>query len=127
VSGSVSVVSVRGLRPGASSVWYVGRSCAGWSGSALGNPFRLCPGEAAGAASARFRVWLWGVVRSGLAGEALSGREAAAWSALCGLVSVVRAGGSVRLGCWCGPAGGACAPSCHAWVVRGAVLWLLGR
>ena len=121
-ASSVSVVSVRGLVPGDASVVYVGRACAGWHASALGNPFRLLPGELPGAASGRFRVWLWeSVVRPGQAGVALSGAEAAAWSALCGLVAVVRAGGSVRLACWCGGAA-----SCHAWVVRAAVLFLLG-
>ena len=104
--GSVSVVSVRGLRAGDQSVVYVGRRCAGWEGSVLGNPFRLGPGEAAGSASARFRVWLRGVVAAGLAGSALSGGEAAAWAELVRLAAVVRAGQAVRLACWCGPAGG---------------------
>ena len=80
--GVVSVVSVRGLRAGDQSVVYVGRCCAGWPASALGNPFRLGPGEAAGAASGRFRVWLRGVVAAGLSGAALSGGEAAAWAEL---------------------------------------------
>ena len=121
--GSVSVVSVRGLRAGDQSVVYVGRRCAGWEGSALGNPFRLGPGEAAGAASGRFRVWLRGVVAAGLAGSALSGGEAAAWAELVRLAAVVRSGQAVRLACWCGPAGG----TCHAFVVRDAVLFLAGR
>ena len=68
---------VRGLRPGDASVVYVGRRCAGWAASALGNPFRLLPGEAAGAASARFRVWLGGVVAAGVAGH-LAGMVGAA-------------------------------------------------
>ena len=106
----------------------VGRVCrsalGGVEGSALGNPFRLGPGEAAGAASARFRVWLRGVVAAGLAGAALSGGEAAAWAELGRLAAVVRAGQAVRLACWCGPAGG----TCHAFVVREeAVVWLAGR
>ena len=92
--GSVSVVSVRGLRAGDQSVVYVGRRCAGWEGSALGNPFRLGPGEAAGSASARFRVWLRGVVAAGLAGSALSGGEAAAWAELLRLAGS-GAGGAV--------------------------------
>jgi hypothetical protein len=121
--GVVSVVSVRGLRAGDQSVVYVGRRCAGWEGSVLGNPFRLGPGEAAGAASARFRVWLRGVVAAGLAGSALSGGEAAAWAELVRLAGLVRAGQSLRLACWCGPAGG----TCHAFVVREAVVWLAGR
>ena len=113
--GFVSVVSVRGLRAGDQSVVYVGRRCAGWEGSVLGNPFRLGPGEAAGAASGRFRVWLRGVVAAGLAGSALSGGEAAAWAELVRLAAVwcgrgrrcgwragaVRRGGhAMRL--WCG-------------------------
>ena len=120
----VSVVSVRGLRAGDQSVVYVGRRCAGWEGSVLGNPFRLGPGEAAGSASARFRVWLRGVVAAGVGGRsALSGGEAAAWAELLRLAAVVRSGQSVRLACWCGPAGG----TCHAFVVREAVLFLAGR
>ena len=85
--------------------------------------FGLGPGEAAGSASARFRVWLRGVVAAGLAGSALSGGEAAAWAELVRLAAVVRAGQAVRLACWCGPAGG----TCHAFVVREAVVFLAGR
>ncbi len=115
-SGSVSVVSVRGLRAGDQSVVYVGRRCAGWEASALGNPFRSGPGEAAGVASARFRVWLRGVVAAGVAGSAQSvrrsdrqrqrrGRSCCGWRAGCG-----RAGGT-----------------CHAFVVREAVVFLASR
>ena len=121
--GSVSVVSVRGLRPGEASVVYVGRRCAGWEASALGNPFRLAAGEAAGCSVGRFRVWLRGVVAAGLAGAPLSGAEAAAWGELQRLVALVRAGQAVRLACWCGPAGG----TCHAFVVQAAVVGLAGR
>lgn len=114
--GSVSVVSVRGLRPGDGSVWYVGRSCAGWRGSALGNPFRPV-GGVPGSSLPAFRSWLREVVAAGLRGEG-----GAAWAELVALCRVVAGGGSVALGCWCAE------PSCcHGSVVRVAVLWLVGR
>ena len=89
----------------------------------MGNPFRLLPGEAPGAASGRFRLWLWeSVVRPAQSGATLYGAEAKAWAELNRLVAVVRAGEAVRLACWCDGA-----PSCHAWVVRAALLFLLGE
>jgi len=119
VSGSLSVVCVRGVRPGVSSVGgrslvYVGRSCAGWAGSALGNPFRPVAGVP-GSSLPAFRRWLWSVVQFGLAGQ-----SSAAWVVLVGLVVRVRAGESLALGCWCRDS--AC---CHASVVRSCVLWLV--
>lgn len=56
----------------------------------------------------------------------MSGEAAAAWEEFCALVAAVRSRPVVRLGCWCGAAGGECAASCHAWVVRAAVLWFVG-
>jgi hypothetical protein len=120
-SGSVSVVCVRGVRPGVPvvggrSLVYVGRSGAGWSGSALGNPFRRV-GGVPGSSLPAFRRWLWSVCQSGLAGQ-----SSAAWVALVGLVGRVRAGEQLALGCWCRDS--AC---CHASVVRSCVLWLVGE
>ena len=112
VVGSVSVVSVRGLRAGDPSVVYVGRACAGWSESPLGNPFRVGPSCSRQAAIARYRGWLWGVVQA---------RSGPAWEALLGLVSRVQAGESVVLGCWCSPL------PCHGEVIASAVQWLVSQ
>ena len=116
----VSVVSVRGVAAGSSSVSgvplvYLGRRCAGWSGSPLGNPFRPV-GGVPGSSLPAFRSWLWSsVVRPGLAGVSSPG-----WVVLVGLARSVAAGRPVALGCWCA------SPSCcHASVVRSCVLWLV--
>ena len=114
--GSVSVVSVRGLSAGDPSVWYVARSCRGWQGSALGNPFRVGPHGSRAVVIQRYRSWLWGVVQAGLAGQ-----SSPAWGELQSLAQAVAAGQSVALGCWCAPL------PCHASVVRSCVLWLVGQ
>ena len=114
--GSVSVVSVRGLSAGDPSVWYVARSCRGWQGSALGNPFRVGPHGSRAVVIQRYRSWLWGVVQAGLAGQ-----SSPAWVELQSLAQAVAAGQSVALGCWCAPL------PCHASVVRSCVLWLVGQ
>ena len=96
-----SGVSVRGLRAGDHSVVYVGRRCAGWEGSALGNPFRLGPGEAAGAASGRLvsgRGCGVGGWAAGLAGSALSGRGGGGVGRSCCGWAAGRAGGGRRCG-----------------------------
>ena len=112
VVGSVSVVSVRGLRAGDPSVVYVGRACAGWSQSPLGNPFRVGGGVSRAQAIASYRSWLWGVVQ---------GRSGPAWEALLGLASRVQAGESLVLGCWCSPL------PCHAEVIASAIRWLVAQ
>ena len=129
--GSVSVVSVRGLRPGDGSVWYVGRSCAGWRGSALGNPFRPV-GGVPGSSLPAFRSWLREVVAAGLRGEG-----GAAWAELVALCRVVAGGGSVR---WVAgvrsrraATGRSCGWRCCGWSGEGlgvewrAVLWVARR
>jgi len=50
----------------------------------------------------------------------LAGQPSPAWSLLVAVARQVAAGESVALGCWCGHAS-----SCHASVVRSAVLWLV--
>lgn len=109
----VTVVSVRRLPPQAPGIHYVGRRCAGWSASALGNPFHR-NGGAAGQTLPAFRAWLWQEIRRGQAGE-----PSAAYAELCALARQVAAGEPVVLGCWCKPA------PCHADIVRSAVLWLV--
>lgn len=120
VLGSVAVVSVSGLRPGAVvsglPVHYVGRGCGAWAASALGNPFRVGQHGARQQVIQRYRAWLWDVVQAGLAGQ-----SSPAWAELQVLVVQVQFGGSLALGCWCHPL------PCHAAVVRAAVLWLAGQ
>jgi hypothetical protein len=98
----IKVVNVRRERP--AGMIYVGRACAGFAGSVLGNPYHRRPEDARGSTLADYRQWL---------------REQ------------YRAGGSVRqelerladmaerrdtvLGCWCKPA------PCHADIVAEAV------
>jgi hypothetical protein len=111
----VTVVSVRRLPAQAPGIHYVGRRCAGWRASALGNPHRVAA-DGRNAAIAAFRTWLWGEIRRGQAGE-----PSAAYAELCSLARQVAAGEPVVLGCWCKPA------ACHGDVVRSAVLWLLAE
>ena len=108
--GVVSVVCIRGLRPGVGSVGgvslvYVGRSCGGWVGSPLGNPFRPVAGVVA------LRCWRSGggcglsFVLVGRGGLRRRGLSFVVWSRLSGrgfffaglLVSVV--GAVSRVGC----------------------------
>ena len=70
-SVSLSVVSVRGLAPRTPGIVYVGRACAGWPASPLGNPFkRAVVGSKEVTAEARtFRfVWSYNGVSLKLAG-----------------------------------------------------------
>jgi hypothetical protein len=117
-SVSLSVVSVRGLAPRTPGIVYVGRACAGWPASPLGNPFKRAVVGSKEEAISRYRAWLRSVVRRALAGEALPPAEAAAWAELARLARLAAAGEALTLGCWCAPA------ACHAEVIRDAVLWL---
>jgi len=118
--GRVSVVSVRGLAPGDPSVVYVGRACAGWPGSPLGNPFRLSRSVGRARSIRCYRSWLWAsVVQPALAGRPLPAWEASVWAALRALAVRVAAGESVVLGCWCAPL------PCHGDVVAACVRWLV--
>jgi len=114
--GSVSVVSVRGKRPGDPSVVYVGRACAGWRPSALGNPFHVGRGRSRAQAIAAYRSWLW---ESVVDPAMRSGQSSPAWRALLALVKRVVAGEHVVLGCWCHPL------PCHADVIAACVRWLV--
>jgi hypothetical protein len=112
------VVSVRGLRPRAPGVVYVGRACAGWPASPLGNPFRRAVAGSREEAIRRYRAWLRSIVRCALAGDPLPPPEAAAWAELVHLARLAAAGEALTLGCWCAPL------PCHAEVMRAAVAWL---
>lgn len=118
-SVSLSVVSVRGLRPAAPGVVYVGRSCAGWLGSPLGNPFKRAVVGSKEEAIRRYRTWLRSVVDRAIADELLPPAETAAWAELLRLARLAAGGEQVKLGCWCAPS------ACHAEVVRDTVQWLV--
>ena len=109
--GEIVVVNVRGLRANAVNVWYVGRACAGWHASPLGNPFHL-GGRTRGSTLAAYKAWLWGKVQSG---------RGPAWAALANLAALVKSGQRVQLGCWCVPG------PCHGEIVKACVLWLVAN
>ena len=115
--GVVSVVSVRGLRAGDQSVVYVGRRCAGWEGSVLGNPFRLgsgggggvgvgsVPGLVAGGRGGGvggFGAVGWGGGGVGGVGSVGGGRAVGA----VGAVGVLVRSGGGHVSCVCGAGGG---------------------
>ena len=37
----IEIVNVKGMEANCESVVYIGRACAGWKGSVLGNPFQI--------------------------------------------------------------------------------------
>ena len=78
---------------------------------ALGNPFTVARSEPFGAASARFRRFLWVRLQSG---------ECAESDALDRIRDLAQRQ-EVELGCWCRGA-----DTCHAHVVASAVRWLDG-
>ena len=104
--------------PRTPGIVYVGRACAGWPASPLGNPFKRAVVGSKEEAISRYRAWLRSVVRRALAGEALPPAEAAAWAELARLARLAAAGEALTLGCWCAPL------ACHAEVIRDAVQWL---
>jgi len=116
---ALSVISVRNFSPRTSGIVYVGRACAGWAASPLGNPFKRAAIGSKEEAIHRYRAWLRSVARRASAGEALEPAEAAAWAELLRLAKLAAAGEQLALGCWCAPA------ACHAEVVCDAVQWLV--
>ena len=105
VMQKIQVVSVRGLAANKAGVVYVGRQCAGWQGSVLGNPFK---GGSRSSNIQQYKSWLWAQYQvSGPVQQAVNG-----------LVARYVAGQALVLGCWCAPL------PCHANVVANLVVYL---
>jgi hypothetical protein len=116
----ITVISVRGLQPGirdslGMGFWYVGRTCNGWKGSALGNPHSQGSREQN---IALFKKDLWAALQAGLKGQPMTPWQQNAWIEMVHLVQMHTAGVDIKLGCWCDPL------ACHADVVKAAVVWL---
>ena len=112
----IEITSVRGMRANTAKVGdarlvYVGRACAGWTGSVLGNPFRAVANKP-GATLPKYRRWLWQEMN----------KRGEVWLKVLEIVKLVEGGEKVVLGCWCNESS-----CCHASVVRSAVLWVLGK
>ena len=98
----VKVVNVRRERP--AGMVYVGRACAGFAGSVLGNPYKLQTGDTRGATLTNYRQWLREQYKAGGAVRQELER-----------LADMAEGGDMVLGCWCKPA------PCHADVIVEAV------
>ena len=98
----LKVVNVRKERP--AGMIYVGRACAGFAGSVLGNPYKRKTGDAPGSTLANYRQWLREQYKAG--GQVRQELER---------LADLAERGDVVLGCWCKPA------ACHADVVAEAV------
>jgi len=98
----IRVVNVRRERP--AGMVYVGRTCAGFAGSVLGNPYKRLPEGAPGSTLANYRQWLRKQYQAG--GQVRQELER--------LADLAEAG-DVVLGCWCKPA------ACHGDVIAEAV------
>jgi len=105
----VCVVNVRDIQAGDKGVVYVGRACAGWRASVLGNPFKLGVDGSREVVIQKYKAWLWAQYKKG--GEVR--RE------VLRLVEAAKSGQGVVLGCWCKPL------ACHGDVVKALVLWLV--
>ncbi len=109
----MKIVSVRGMKPNDPSVVYVGRACAGWKGSPLGNSFKVGRDGSLREVLEKYRQWLW---------EQLQGGEHH--------LEVVEALAKIHqgssLGCWCcdkdvpSPKG---QERCHAEIIAKAWTW----
>jgi len=93
----ITIANVRDMHPNDPHVIYCGRSCYGWTGSVLGNPFR---GERM-QAIAQYKVWL----------EAEYAKGEEVYVEITRIANLAREQ-DVVLGCWCAPL------ACHTEVIR---------
>lgn len=107
----ISVINVRGLTPNKSGVWYVGRSCAGWNGSPLANPFHIGKDGSREEVIEKYRQWLRAEYR----------KDGAVRAYLHMLAVKERHNEKIVLGCWCAP------QACHAEFIREAILKIVEK
>lgn len=88
---------------------YIGRAAYGHPASALGNPFKLQPGEERGATLERYKKWLWQKIQEGDEAVLDELRDIAD--------AVLESQEEVKLGCWCKP------HPCHGDIVLACVEW----
>lgn len=101
----ISIINVKGLTPNKPGVTYVGRSCAGWKGSVLGNPFHIGKDGSREEVIEKYRQWLRNQYRFG---DAVAGE-------LDKLAYLHVIGADLVLGCWCAP------QACHAEFIKQAI------
>lgn len=106
---NITLINVRGMPANTPGVTYLGRSCAGWKGNPLANPYHITSTCTREQAVARYKSWLWGVIQA---------KDSPAWTEL---ERLVKFDGPLTLGCWCLP------QRCHIETVKAAILYLRGQ
>ena len=101
----IEIVNVRGMEANAQSVVYVGRACAGWKGSLLGNPFQIGKDGSREEVIEKYRYWLWARMKE----------KGVVYDEIMRLAKRYAEGRRIVLGCWCFP------QSCHGEVVARAI------
>ena len=101
----IELVNVRGMEANAQSVVYIGRACAGWKGSVLGNPFQIGKEGSREEVIEKYRHWLWARMQE----------EGEVKKEIMRLASLYAEGKKIKLGCWCFPQG------CHGEIVARAI------
>jgi hypothetical protein len=104
---SISTICVRGMPANFSGVTYLGRPCAGWTGSSLANQYHIGKDGTRAEVIDKYKRWLWQVVWK---------KDSPAWNELLGLVRTYK---PLVLGCWC-----KLDEACHRDVVKAAILYL---
>ena len=101
----IELVNVRGLEANAQSVVYIGRACAGWKGSVLGNPFQIGKDGSREEVIEKYRHWLWARMKE----------KGVVYDEIMRLAKWYAEGRRIVLGCWCYP------QACHGEVVARAI------
>ena len=106
--GDVFVVNVKSYR---GECVYIGRRCGEFSGSVLGNKFKIGVDGDRGEVIEKYKVWVWGEYKKGGVVKSEIDR----------LVGLVRGGKDIYLGCWCYP------KDCHGDVLKKLIVYLLNK
>lgn len=110
MTDNITLICVRGMPANFPGVTYLGRQCAGWTGSPLANRYRIGKDGTRAEVIDKYKRWLWQVVWK---------KDSPAWTELERLANSDK---PLTLGCWCG-----LDEACHRNVVKAAILYLRGQ